>query len=148
MPQFSKVHPVRHSAADMFDLVADVEKYPEFVPLCESLTVRSMREREGREVLIAEMTVGYKAIRQSFTSQVVLNRPELQIDVQYLNGPFRHLNNRWRFEPTGDRSCIVHFDIDYEFASRSLGMLMGSMFDYAFRRFTAAFEERADKVFA
>lgn len=132
----------------MFDLVADVERYPEFLPLCEALTVRSRREREGREILVAEMAVGYKAIRQRFTTQVVLNRQELGIDVQYLDGPFRRLDNRWRFEPTGENSCNVHFDIEYEFASRSLGMLMGSMFDYAFRRFTVAFEERADKIYA
>ena len=148
MPQFSKVHPVSHSAQNMFDLVADVEKYPQFLPLCEALAIRSRREKDDREVLIAEMTVGYKAIRQRFTTQVVLNRPELRIDVQYLDGPFRRLDNRWRFEPTGENSCNVHFDFDYEFASRSLGMRMGSMFDYAFRRFTTAFEERADRIYA
>jgi coenzyme Q-binding protein COQ10 len=111
----------------MFDLVADVEKYPQFLPLCESLNIRSRREREGREILVAEMGVGYKAIRQRFTTQVVLDRAQLVIDVKYLDGPFRRLDNRWRFEPTGEHSCNVHFDIDYEFASRSLGLLMGSM---------------------
>jgi len=148
MPQFSKAHPVAFSAGQMFDLVADVEKYPQFLPLCESLDVRSRREREGREILVAEMGVGYKAIRQRFTTQVVLDRAQLIIDVKYLDGPFRRLDNRWRFEPTGEHSCNVHFDIDYEFASRSLGLLMGSMFDYAFRRFTTAFEERARAIYA
>ncbi len=131
----------------MFALVADVERYPEFVPMCESLSVKSRREREGREMLIAEMGVGYKAIRQRFTSQVLLNPEKLRIDVQYLDGPFRRLENNWRFEPTGPSSCDVHFDIDYEFASRTLGLLMGSMFDIAFRRFTSAFEERARVVY-
>jgi coenzyme Q-binding protein COQ10 len=148
MPQFSKIHPVAFSAAQMFDLVADVEKYPQFLPLCESLNVRSRRERDGREILVAEMGVGYKAIRQRFTTQVVLDRAQLIIDVKYLDGPFRRLDNCWRFEPTGEHSCNVHFDIDYEFASRSLGLLMGSMFDYAFRRFTTAFEERAKAIYA
>src|SRR4051794_17601517 len=148
MPQFSKIHPVSFSAVQMFDLVADVEKYPQFLPLCESLNVRSRREREGREILVAEMGVGYKAIRQRFTTQVVLDQPQLIIDVKYMDGPFRRLDNRWRFEPTGEHSCNVHFDIDYEFASRSLGLLMGSMFDYAFRRFTTAFEERAKAIYA
>jgi coenzyme Q-binding protein COQ10 len=132
----------------MFDLVADVEKYPEFLPLCEELTVRSRHERESVEILIAGMTVGYKAIRQTFTTQVVLDRPRLKIDVQYLDGPFRHLYNRWRFEAVTDAACDVHFDIDYEFRSRSLGMVMGTMFDTAFRRFTVAFEKRADDIYA
>lgn len=131
----------------MFDLVADVERYPEFLPMCESLAVKSRRERDGREFLVAEMGVGYKAIRQRFTSQVMLNREKLRIDVQYLDGPFRRLENVWRFEPTGPNSCHVQFDIDYEFASRTLGILMGSMFDIAFRRFTSAFEERAKIVY-
>ena len=100
------------------------------------------------EILVAEMGVGYRSIRQRFTTQVVLNPTELRIDVQYLDGPFRRLDNNWRFEPTGDTSCNVHFDIDYEFASRSLGLLMGSMFDFAFRRFTTAFEERARAIYA
>jgi coenzyme Q-binding protein COQ10 len=139
---------VAYSAEKMFALVADVEKYPQFLPLCESLVVRSRREKEGREILVAEMGVGYKSIRQLFTTQVVLNPQDLRIDVQYLDGPFRRLDNNWRFEPTGADSCNVHFDIDYEFASRSLGLLMGSMFDYAFRRFTSAFEERARTIYA
>jgi coenzyme Q-binding protein COQ10 len=139
---------VAYSADKMFALVADVEKYPQFLPLCESLVVRSRREKEGREILVAEMGVGYKSIRQLFTTQVVLNPQDLRIDVQYLDGPFRRLDNNWRFEPTGADSCNVHFDIDYEFASRSLGLLMGSMFDYAFRRFTSAFEERARTIYA
>lgn len=131
----------------MFALVCDVEKYPEFVPLCESLTIRSRREKDGRQILVAEMAVGYRSIRQRFTTQVVADPNAHVIDVSYLDGPFRHLENRWRFEPTGPDSCDVHFHIDYEFKSRSLGVLMGSMFDYAFRRFTAAFEERAQAIY-
>lgn len=132
----------------MFDLVADVEKYPEFLPLCESLDVKSRRESNGKQLLVARMGVGYKAIKQHFTSQVLLDRENLKIDVQYLDGPFRRLHNQWRFEPVGEKASIVHFDIDYEFASRTLGMLMGTMFDQAFRRFTAAFEERAQQIYA
>ena len=131
----------------MFDLVADVEHYPEFLPLCESLSVRSRREKDGREMLLADMTVGYKAIRQTFTSQVLLNRPELAIDVQYLDGPFRRMDNRWRFLEIASDCCEIDFYIDYEFKSRTFGMLMGSMFDTAFRRFSRAFEERADVVY-
>jgi len=132
----------------MFDLVADVERYPEFVPLCRSLKVRNrIPEPEGVEILVADMTVAYKLVRESFASRVTLDRPQLQILVEYLEGPFSHLENRWEFHPTGERSCDVTFFISYEFRSRMLGILMGSMFDLAFRRFTAAFERRADAIY-
>ena len=147
MPRITRVHPVPYSAGKMFDLVADIEQYPQFVPLCEALTVRSRRQREDRELLVAAMTVGYKAIRETFTTRVLLNRPALTIDVSYLDGPFRRLENRWQFEATGSECCNVHFDIDYEFASRMLAMVMGTVFDRAFRRFTTAFEERARSVY-
>lgn len=147
MPQFASTRRVNHTARAMFDLVADVEKYPEFVPLCEALTVRSRREKDGRTLLIADMTVGYRAIRETFTSQVVLKPGELEIDVSYVDGPFRYLSNLWRFDDCGDGCCDVHFHIDYEFRSRMLGGLMGAMFDRAFRKFSAAFEERADQLY-
>ena len=148
MPTFDKVHPVLHSAGKMFDLVGDVERYPEFVPLCKSLTIRSRRDKRHCELLITDMSVGYKAIKESFTCQVLLNRPDLLIDVKYIDGPFRHLDNRWHFAATGEHSCDVNFHIDYEFKSRMLGLLMGSMFETAFKRFTAAFEKRADTLYA
>lgn len=147
MPKYEKIHPVDHSAAHMFDLVADIEAYPEFVPLCESLTIRSRREKNGHEILIADMAVGYKAIRERFTTQVALNRAARVIEVKYLDGPFRYLQNRWEFIEKGPSRCEVHFFIDYQFKSRMLGMLMGTMFDTAFRRFTAAFEARADALY-
>lgn len=130
----------------MFALVADVEKYPEFLPLCEALSVRSRKEREGRAILIADMTVGYKAIRETFTSQVLLKPDENVIDVKYIDGPFKYLTNIWRFEPAG-QGCSVKFFIDYEFKSRVLGALMGAMFDRAFRMFSEAFEKRADQIY-
>jgi len=146
MPQFDTVKRVSHPPDEMFALVADVERYPEFVPLCERLSIRSRKERDGRAVLVADMTVGYKAIRETFTSQVHLKPDEMAIDVSYLDGPFRYLSNRWRFEPAGN-GCDVHFHIDYEFKSRILGAMMGAMFDRAFRMFTNAFEKRADVVY-
>ena len=149
MPQFSTQRQVRHSAADMFDLVADVEHYPEFVPLCRGLEVRKrIAEPDGVEVLVADMTVAYKFVRETFTSRVTLDRPNLQILVEYLEGPFSRLENRWSFRPTDERSCEVEFFISYDFRSRTLGLLMGSMFDAAFRRFALAFERRADVVYA
>lgn len=147
MPSFETTRRVRHTPDRMFDLVADVEKYPRFVPLCESLTVRLRREQPGgREVLVADMTVAYALFRESFTSKVTLDRPNLTILVEYLDGPFRHLENRWTFRPDGE-GCLVGFWITYEFKSRTLGALMGAMFDKAFRRFAEAFEQRADAVY-
>jgi len=148
MPQFSTKRRVRHSAADMFDLVADVERYPEFVPLCRSMRVRKRaRDGEGRDVIVADMTVAYKFVRESFTSRVTLDRSKLEILVEYLEGPFQKMNNRWSFRPTGESACEVEFFITYEFRSRMLAVLMGAMFDAAFRRFAAAFERRADEVY-
>jgi|SRR5262245_60140744 len=148
MPEFSTKRRVRHSAADMFDLVADIKKYPEFVPLCSGLTVKSRSEKEDRTVvLIADMTVAYKIIRETFTSRVTLDRPSLTIFVEYLSGPFKRMHNRWTFHPADESVCDVEFFIAYEFKSRTLAMLMGAMFDTAFRRFAAAFEERADVVY-
>jgi coenzyme Q-binding protein COQ10 len=149
MPQFSTKRRVRHAAGDMFDLVADVERYPEFVPLCAALTVRSREKTgEGCEIIIADMTVAYKLIRETFRSRVTLDRPNLQILVEYIDGPFQQMENRWAFHPIGDHECEVEFYIAYEFKSRLLGALMGAMFDTAFRHFAAAFERRADLVYA
>ena len=132
----------------MFDLVTDMEKYPEFVPLCASLRIRRRAEKDdGISVIVAEMTVAYKFMHQTFVTRDTLDRPNLTILVEYLEGPFSHLQNRWVFHPTGDRSCEVEFFIAYEFRSRTLAMLMGAMFDTAFRKFSAAFEARADQVY-
>jgi coenzyme Q-binding protein COQ10 len=147
MPSFKTTRRVNHSASDMFDLVADVEKYPEFVPLCESLRVRRREERNGLPALVADMTVAYTVFRETFTSRVALDRPNLSILVNYIDGPFRQLENRWTFKPTGDRSCEISFAIDYEFRSRTLALLMGAAFDRAFRKFASAFETRADAVY-
>ncbi|HHZ09547.1 MAG TPA: type II toxin-antitoxin system RatA family toxin [Rhizobiales bacterium] len=147
MPKFETTRRALHSADQMFALVADVERYPEFLPLCEALTVRSRKERDGRTMLVADMTVGYKAIRETFTSQVLLKPDVNEIDVKYLEGPFRYLSNVWRFLPAGPSACDVEFFIDYEFKSRILGALMGAMFDRAFRMFTDAFEKRADAIY-
>ena len=148
MPQFSTKRRVRHSASDMFDLVADMESYPQFVPLCRALKVRKREPRgEGVEVALSEMTVAYKLIHETFTTRVTMDRPNMQILVDYLRGPFSHLKNRWAFRPLGEDASEVEFFISYEFSSRMLAMLMGAMFDMAFRRFADAFERRADQVY-
>ncbi len=148
MPQFSTTRRVKHSAANMFALVADVEHYPQFVPLCRSLAVRKRTtDGEGREVIVCDMTVAYKLVRETFTSRVTLDRSKLEILVEYLEGPFERMNNRWSFRATGERSSDVEFFIAYEFRSRTLGLLMGGIFDAAFRRFASAFERRANQVY-
>jgi len=148
MPRFNSRRRVNHSASEMFDLVADVECYPEFVPLCQSLKIRQRNPGpNGTEVVIADMTVSFKLVRETFTSRVTLDRANLNILVEYLRGPFSKLENRWTFEPKSDNSCEVSFYIAYEFKSRMLALLMGAMFDAAFQRFAGAFEKRADKVY-
>lgn len=148
MPQFASKRRVQHSAAEMFDLVADVEKYPQFVPLCQSLRVKKREtDAAGHEVILADMTVSFKLVRETFTSRVTLDRANRKILVEYVQGPFSHLQNRWSFEPQGEAACDVGFFIAYEFRSRMLAMLMGAMFDAAFQRFAAAFEKRADEVY-
>ena len=131
----------------MFDLVADVEKYPQFVPLCSALRVKSRAQKDNTAVIVVEMTVAYKLIHQTFTSRVTLDKPNFKILVEYLDGPFSRLQNRWTFAPTGESASEIEFFIDYEFKSRTLAMLMGAMFDTAFRKFAAAFEKRADEVY-
>jgi len=148
MPQFASKRRVRHSASQMFDLVADVERYPDFVPLCKALKIRQRTAKsDGTEVIIADMTVSFKLMREAFTSRVTLDRNNLKIMVEYLQGPFSNLENRWTFEAKGDTECDVGFFIAYEFKSRMLALLMGTMFDAAFQRFAAAFEKRADQVY-
>ncbi|HWG05707.1 MAG TPA: type II toxin-antitoxin system RatA family toxin [Beijerinckiaceae bacterium] len=159
MPSFQTTRRVRYSAAQMFDLVADVESYPQFLPLCQALRVRRRAESgEGVGTIIAEMEVGFRGIHQSFTSRVTLDRPRLNILVEYIDGPFRHMENRWSFrnvriadkiaaEGPADDGSTVEFYISYEFRSRTLGLLMGGMFDTAFRKFAEAFERRADEVY-
>lgn len=146
MPSFKTTRIVRHTPREMFDLVADVERYPEFLPLCTGLRVLRRTKDEERDALVAEMSIGYKRIAERFTTKVVLDQGALDIHVSYVDGPFRYLENRWEFRPD-PAGCAVHFAIDYEFRSFALGLLMGAMFDHAFRRFTDAFEKRAGEVY-
>jgi len=150
VPSFRNERRVRHRAEQMFYLVADVERYPEFVPLCTFLKVRDRRALpDDRETLIADMGVGYRMIRERFTSRVTLDKPKLRVLVEYIDGPCSHMENVWTFrdDPAIPGSRVTFF-IDYEFRSRALGLLMGSMFDAAFRKFAQAFEDRANKVYS
>lgn len=153
MPAFRTSRRVRHSADEMFDLVADIEAYPGFVPLCKALRIRRRgEEADGRVILIADMEVGYKAINERFTSRVTLDRAKLTILAEYIDGPFKSLENHWSFtdqtDEKGDANiCRVEFAIAYEFKSRMLATLAGGVFDTAFRKFATAFEQRADVVY-
>jgi coenzyme Q-binding protein COQ10 len=152
MPSFRTSRRVPFTPRQMFDLVADVERYPEFLPLCEALVVRQ-RGREGdTDVLIADMTAGYKAIRETFSSRVQLDAARLEVaaaGVPGRMGPFSRLENRWLLRPaaSGGEACDVDFFIAYELRSAMLQMLVGSLFDHAFRRYTEAFEARAHAVY-
>ena len=147
MPEFRTQRRVTHSAEEMFRLVADVERYPEFVPFCERLVVRGRRSESEREVLVVDMSIGYKLVRETFTSKVTLDRQALEIRADYLDGPFRTMENSWTFEPLPDGGSEIRFAISYEFRSRTLAMLMGAVFDRVFRTFAHAFEVRADKIY-
>lgn len=153
MPKFETTRIVGHTAEQMFALVADIEHYPEFVPLCQRLSVRGREQQSvGTEIMIADMSVAYGPVNETFVTRVVLDAPNMLIRATYLDGPFSHLDNLWRFEnretSESDIASAVNFKIDYEFKSRTLGMLMGSMFDRAFRKFAEAFEARADTIYA
>ena len=147
MPVFQTTRRVPHSAGAMFDLVANVEGYPEFVPFCERLAVRGRRKDGMTEILVADMTVGYKLLHETFTSKVTLDRSSLTIRADYLDGPFRTMENSWSFVPQSDGGSEVRFSISYEFRSRALALLMGTMFDRVFRAFADAFEKRAGVLY-
>ena len=147
MKTHQSTHRVAHSAEQMFALVADVEKYPEFMPLCKNLKLVSRGQENGNEILVADMTVAYKLFHEKFTSRVTLDQKAHQILVEYIDGPFKHLENKWKFNPAGEGACDVEFHIAYEFGSLPMQLMMGAMFDQAFGKFSEAFEERADVVY-
>jgi coenzyme Q-binding protein COQ10 len=149
MPSFKTTRRARHSAEQMFELVADVERYPEFVPLCQTLRIRRRTsDANGAEIILCDMAVGYRAIREKFTSRVTLDRAQLKVLVEYVDGPFSYLENTWSFENDPEKpDSRIEFFISYEFRSRVLAALMGSMFDAAFRKFVQAFEARAEAVY-
>jgi len=142
MPGIHEVHALRYSAEQMYDLVADVARYPEFLPWVVATRIRSDSETE----MVADILVGFKAIREKFTSRVTKERPS-SITVHYVDGPLRDLDNRWHFRPLGEDSCEVDFAVDFTFKSRVFEALAGQYFDSAFRRMVAAFEARAHELY-
>ncbi len=147
MPAFRTQKVIPHSPEEMFALVVNVESYPEFLPLCDKIAIRNRKSNDdGTETFISAMTVGYKAISEVLTTRVTADKANLSVLTEFVDGPFRTLENRWKFT-VDERGCLVDFFITYEFKSFALSMLMGSIFDRAFRKFVSAFEERADNLY-
>ncbi len=146
MPTHAEKRRLPHSPQQMFDLVSDVEKYPEFLPWCVATRIRAREQNDNGETITADMVIGYKMFRERFTSKVVLDRPGMRIDVAYSEGPFRYLNNHWVFEEDGD-GTIVDFYVDFEFRSRLLQKLIGAAFNEAVKIMVYAFDKRALKIY-
>lgn len=142
MPAHSESRVLPYTAEQLYGLVADIERYPEFLPWCRAVRVR---ERDG-SLLVADMVIGFRMLRESFTSRVTLD-PGRAIDVGYLNGPFHHLHNRWRFSDRAEGGCLVEFDVAFEFRSALLRRVMGALFNEAVRRLVRAFEARARDLY-
>lgn len=139
MPSHSEKRELPYPPEHLFDLVADVEEYPDFLPWCVACRVLNRTETELR----AELAIGFKGIRERFISHVTLDRPNHRIDVTYEDGPFKYLENHWVFHDKGESRCLLDFHVDFEFKSRLLAMVMGPLFDDAVRRMVQAFEDRA-----
>ncbi len=143
MPTHAEMRELPYRAEDMFDLVAEVDKYPEFLPWCIGARIR---KREG-EVITADLIIGFKMFRERFTSRVELDRPNLRIDVEYAEGPFKYLRNHWVFVPRPDGGCAIDFFVDFEFRSRLLQKTIELLFGEAVKRMVGAFETRARQLY-
>lgn len=147
MPTHAEKRKLPWTAAQMYDLVADVGSYPEFLPWCAAARIRARRQEGGAEILEADLVISFKLFRERFGSRVTL-RPELrEIDVAYLDGPFRYLDNHWRFTDLPEGGCEVDFYVDFEFRSRTLQAVIGVVFNEAVKRMVRAFEDRAQVLY-
>jgi len=141
VPTHAEKRLLPYTQKELFDLVADVGRYPEFLPWAVAARVT---KRQGN-VIHADLVIGFKMIREKFSSRVTLSAPD-RIDVAYLDGPFKYLNNHWQFEPHGE-GCRIDFYVDFEFRSRMLQKMIGVLFNEAVRRMVAAFETRARQLY-
>ncbi len=142
MPTHAERRRLPYSPERLFDLVADIERYPEFLPWCVGARVR---ERKGNTI-VGDLLIGYRMVRERFTSKIVLDRPR-HIDVSYSEGPFRYLTNHWEFVPEKDGGCTIDFYVDFEFRSRVLQKIIEVLFNEAVKRMVGAFEARARKLY-
>jgi len=148
MPTHSEIRRMPYSAAEMFDLIADVAAYPKFLPWCSGARIRARKPQlDGTEIVEVDLVISFKVFRERFGSRVTLRPGEHRIDVVYLDGPFRYLNNHWRFVPVGETSCDVDFFVDFEFRSKTLQAIIGVVFNEAMRRIVRAFEQRAEQLY-
>lgn len=132
---------------EIFELVGDVASYPEFLPWCTGARIRDRQKTSTGETMVADLMIGFKMVRERFTSRVDLDRTNLRIDVEYLQGPFRHLRNHWSFTATPGGQCQIDFHLEFEFSSVLLQKLIGVLFHEAVRRMVAAFEARAYQLY-
>lgn len=142
MPTHSERRYLPYTPAQLFDIVASVDRYPEFLPWCSAARIN---DREG-DIFLADLVISFKVWREKFTSKVTLRRSEREIDVEYVNGPFKYMNNYWKFLDGPEGGCIIDFHVEFEFKSRVLQQLIGLLFDEAVRRMVGAFETRARKL--
>ncbi|MEM8571599.1 MAG: type II toxin-antitoxin system RatA family toxin [Pseudomonadota bacterium] len=150
MPTHAEKRLMPYSAEEMYSLIADVGRYPEFLPWCAAARVRgksSLPDGSG-EVMDADLVISFKVYREKFGSRVTLRPGEYKIDVEYLDGPFRYLNNSWVFKPVGEKKCEVDFFVDFEFRSVILQKLIGVVFNEAMQRIVRAFERRAEDLYS
>lgn len=151
MVEHSEKRIMPYSAQQMYDLVADIEKYDEFLPWCAAARIRQRQPGvDGdpqKERLDADLVISFKIYREKFGSRVVLDPVKKRVDVAYLEGPFKYLNNFWSFKPLTETSCEVDFHVDFEFKSRALQMLIGIVFNEAMQRIVRAFEKRAETLY-
>ncbi|WP_422057547.1 type II toxin-antitoxin system RatA family toxin [Sphingomonas sp.] len=143
MPRHAETRRLPYTPEQMFDLVADVGRYGEFLPWVTAVRVRSNSESE----MIADLMVGFKGLRETFTSRVQKERPG-HIRVEYLEGPLKHLHNDWKFRPDGEGGVLVDFEVDFAFKNRVFEMLAGQVFDRALRMMIGAFEQRAAALYS
>ena len=148
MPTHAEKRELPYTADQMFALIADIESYPAFLPWCSAARIRSrMPQDNGDEVVEADLVISFKVFRERFGSRVVLRHADRRIDVAYLDGPFRYLNNHWTFRPLPNRGCEVDFFVDFEFRSRTLQAIIGVVFNEAMQRIVRAFEARARELY-
>lgn len=148
MTTHSEKRVMPYSAEQMYNLIADIEKYPEFLPWCAAVRKRSETGDVRRQTVDADMIVSFKVFREKFGSRVVLMPEDHRIDVSYLDGPFKYLDNKWYFKPLDDGSCEVDFYVDFEFRSRTLQALIGVVFHQAMQQVVKAFERRAEALYS
>ena len=142
MPTHAEKRVLPYSKEQLFNLVAQVDKYPEFLPWCLGCRVKSRTDEE----VVADMIIGFKVFREGFTSRVHPNKPD-RVDVKYENGPFKYLENHWTFNDMGDGKTEIDFYVDFEFRSRILQAAIGAVFNEAVRRMISAFEQRAHDLY-